>query len=451
MSEPEEDSKLPTEPKYPIINPSKDHEPIYISAGLARYKGLSPGSKLVYARLRRYAWKKGLAFPKIPTLAEEVGLGERQTQYYLRELRLEHFIFSTREFHQRNLYAFEAHPCLTEGSTEVGESRWNGKQGSVHPNEEHTQDAAYAQNEKHTQDAAYAHTQDAACAGGPHHYSLNGVIGMKSIKSPKPSFQTPSELPDEDLKPVDVAHRIQRGSQGTKAKMTGSDRKKLVMFLEGKDLREAMAAAELFLADDYWREKKFPAAAFMSQYRKYVDRMDNGPTTPPPPAPAANHPEAPAIAPRANSASAKSIVASYADRWNALVPENPVNWNSDMEGNLGVDAVSNQLFENSFDTACQKAKRRITADSEAKDWLSFRWILKQKGESWNWYRLAQGAYDFVPGKQSNGSPAAGHMPKTPSDEECKQSLLKAQESVRMQREEAKAKRKAEEESRKQNA
>lgn len=51
-----------------------------------RCKELSQGAKLCYARLRQYAGKEGVAFPKQITLAEELGVNSRQVRGYIKEL-----------------------------------------------------------------------------------------------------------------------------------------------------------------------------------------------------------------------------------------------------------------------------------------------------------------------------------------------------------------------------
>jgi len=50
------------------------------------------GAKLVWGRMARYAGKDGQCHPSVKTLGTEVGLGERQTQKYLRELEKEKLI-----------------------------------------------------------------------------------------------------------------------------------------------------------------------------------------------------------------------------------------------------------------------------------------------------------------------------------------------------------------------
>jgi hypothetical protein len=58
----------------------------WIPEVLLRAKGISPGAKLIYGRLTRYAGTDGECYPAVPTLAAEVALSVRQTQKYLSEL-----------------------------------------------------------------------------------------------------------------------------------------------------------------------------------------------------------------------------------------------------------------------------------------------------------------------------------------------------------------------------
>jgi hypothetical protein len=68
------------------FNPFRLFTGIFIPEGLVRTNGISPGAKLTYGRLVRYAGQNGECFPAVPTLAAEIGVSVRQTQYYLAEL-----------------------------------------------------------------------------------------------------------------------------------------------------------------------------------------------------------------------------------------------------------------------------------------------------------------------------------------------------------------------------
>jgi Helix-turn-helix domain len=69
------------------INPYRLFTGSFLPTWLLERRELSPGAKLVYARLARYAGKRGVAYPRQLTLAREVGLGVRQVKRHIAELR----------------------------------------------------------------------------------------------------------------------------------------------------------------------------------------------------------------------------------------------------------------------------------------------------------------------------------------------------------------------------
>jgi hypothetical protein len=90
---------------------------IFIAEAICRYKGLSPGSKLIYGRLCRYAGANGDARPAMATLGEECGMSESQARVHVKELVTAGFIEVE---HRRNpggsfdesRYAFLWHPAF---------------------------------------------------------------------------------------------------------------------------------------------------------------------------------------------------------------------------------------------------------------------------------------------------------------------------------------------------
>ena len=86
-----------------VFNPYRRFPGTFIPEQICKYRGLSPGAKLVYGRLCRYAGKNGAAYPAVGTLADETGLGETQVRSYLKQLERERFIAVDRENrHYRN-------------------------------------------------------------------------------------------------------------------------------------------------------------------------------------------------------------------------------------------------------------------------------------------------------------------------------------------------------------
>ena len=58
------------------FNPYGLFHGVFIPEAVCKYHGLSPGAKLIYGRLCRYAGKDGYVYPAVGTLADETGMGE---------------------------------------------------------------------------------------------------------------------------------------------------------------------------------------------------------------------------------------------------------------------------------------------------------------------------------------------------------------------------------------
>ena len=70
------------------INPRALLEGSFIPDWLMQRTDISPGAKLCYARLAKYFNKdKGVAWPKIETMADELGASKRQIDTYLKALK----------------------------------------------------------------------------------------------------------------------------------------------------------------------------------------------------------------------------------------------------------------------------------------------------------------------------------------------------------------------------
>jgi hypothetical protein len=102
------------------FNPFGLFNGIWIAEALLREKGISPGAKLVYGRLARYAGPDGNCYPAVPTLAAEIAMSVRQTQKYLAELERNDLIRRIPRISESgqtsNAYVFLWHP-LFEGET----------------------------------------------------------------------------------------------------------------------------------------------------------------------------------------------------------------------------------------------------------------------------------------------------------------------------------------------
>lgn len=66
---------------------------------------ISPGAKLTYAMLLKYAWQNDYCFPGQERLAKDMGAGERSVVRYVKELEQEEFIHIKRRGQGRpNIY-----------------------------------------------------------------------------------------------------------------------------------------------------------------------------------------------------------------------------------------------------------------------------------------------------------------------------------------------------------
>ncbi len=74
------------------FNPYRRFHGAFVPEAICKYRGLSPGAKLAYGRLCRYAGEDGKVYPAAATLAKEIGISERQVQAYIKELERGKFI-----------------------------------------------------------------------------------------------------------------------------------------------------------------------------------------------------------------------------------------------------------------------------------------------------------------------------------------------------------------------
>lgn len=119
------------------FNPYTQFTGSWLPTWLLQRRELSPGAKLVYARLARYAGKRGVAFPRHATMAAEVGLSERQVRTYLGELRDARLIYSVQSGRGKPArYFFLTHVWIT------GQTRSSARQDAAGQKASARQDAA---------------------------------------------------------------------------------------------------------------------------------------------------------------------------------------------------------------------------------------------------------------------------------------------------------------------
>ena len=105
-----------------IFNPYRLFYGVFIPEGLLRFPGVSPGAKLCYGRLARYAGERGVCWPLQCDLARELGVSVRNVRRYLQELQSEFFIRARqRGLNRSNEYEFLWHKTF-EGSERTNAS-----------------------------------------------------------------------------------------------------------------------------------------------------------------------------------------------------------------------------------------------------------------------------------------------------------------------------------------
>jgi hypothetical protein len=75
------DAQTITQPEHIRVgqpfNPFRLFTGIFIPEALAQSKVVSPGAKMAYGRLARYAGQDGKCFPAVETLGQEIGVCSR--------------------------------------------------------------------------------------------------------------------------------------------------------------------------------------------------------------------------------------------------------------------------------------------------------------------------------------------------------------------------------------
>lgn len=87
---------------------------VYIPEWLSRRSEVSPGAKLIFGRLARYAGHEGVATPDQGTLGAEIGVGRQQAVRYCRELAELGLIVKLHRPNQTNAYGFLWHQWILE-------------------------------------------------------------------------------------------------------------------------------------------------------------------------------------------------------------------------------------------------------------------------------------------------------------------------------------------------
>jgi len=112
------------------FNPHRLFYGVFIPEALVRCRDLSPGAKLAYGRLVRYAGQDGACYPRQETLANELGVSDRQVRTYIQELIRYGLLRTIRTGLQApNNYIFLWHAVFS-GTDRSGSAGQSGKEHS---------------------------------------------------------------------------------------------------------------------------------------------------------------------------------------------------------------------------------------------------------------------------------------------------------------------------------
>jgi biotin operon repressor len=118
-----------------VFNPYRMFVGAYIPNALLRHKEVSAGAKLTWARLAQYAGKNGKAWPKLETLADDLGVSKPTVIKYIKELVSAGFIAvdnpkgADRLAHKSNRYYFLWHPIFEDELNTEDDFASDSKQG----------------------------------------------------------------------------------------------------------------------------------------------------------------------------------------------------------------------------------------------------------------------------------------------------------------------------------
>jgi hypothetical protein len=85
------------------------------------------------------------------------------------------------------------------------------------------------------------------------------------------------------------------------------------------------------------------------------------------------------------------------ETWERHNPDAPVHWKPEYDTSESASkSLNDKLFRDSVDIICGKAAQLREKNSNARSWLTFRWLLRQSREhGWNWYRIYTGEFDWM--------------------------------------------------------
>ncbi len=314
-----------------LYNPKGLFTGIYIPESMVRLPNtvLSPGAKLLFGRLSWHVNNDGDCFPSRDTLAEEIGVSESSIRDYLRELEENRFIIRVRSGPKTNSYDFPWHSVL-EASLK----------------KKHRQPSA--DQEKSLMDTPPRNDRQ------PSVFPIITEVreGLREVSTPP----TPSS--DQNYTHRDLINQL--NSEGG---------------LLGKGQRAAINALDL---TELAFEQALAKARIQAERPLRPSRKTTGPTRP-----------VRQTAPRVYSQPVEetALGRDYPGEWNRIVLAAQVTWDPSrsVTGSLR-SCAADAVFRDRFTEICTLAQKCHESRPDS-TWLTFEWLLRDKGEGFGWWRL----------------------------------------------------------------
>lgn len=347
------------------FNPFRMFMGAFVPEALCRYRGVSPGAKLVYARLYRFAGERGECFPAVSTIADEIGVGETQARTYLDELATCALIEKESKIGKVNTYFFVWHECF------------DGMEG----------DPRKSPPPRKTEVVENIDTPSVNRGPDP----LGLPDGTPSVyrgrrESIKESHSEESHFTAQDFL------RIHTKAKGSK-KASPKERAVITEWIPTiqEPSIDIAAAFGCFLLDEYWRERNFPPLAFKDQFQKYLRLSREMPiVTREEESQQAQAPESSIGSPMLDPGASHvvSVRFDYPARWNELVPASPAEWDAKMGRSRALaECETHPQFRERFDEICGLAQQIHTARGKEVGWMTFHWAIKSVDGVYGWYKI----------------------------------------------------------------
>lgn len=414
------------------FNPSEMFEGIYIVNPILRFKGLSPGAKIVWGRLYRFAGKKGKIFPAMQTVADDIGMSRKQARRYLHELVDMKFLALVADKGHSNDYHFcwhsafevalgrEAQPLTlakaysaplpdqgvpnfrplpdqgvptppASGSTPLPD------QGVIREEvrEEYLKEEIPLTPFSREEAPAAQKSNPATAAENP-----ATSLAHEDLTPSGGGFvdQSTFQLDEEVGTFIANVYRQSRGAKSPKA----AELKRMAYKIAEKEAshgpEEFRAALLNFLgtSNDWLRENKWPLHTFLKTINGYVVEPQSRSSASRASVASRTSSEAPAIDPAKASDKTQSPADEYVSQWNAVNPERPAGKLMNLTRKKLETAMRNPDFAERFETICEKAAGMIAGGGAA----SFEWLFgTAKDGQEHWAELLEGKFDFLAKKE----------------------------------------------------